>query len=205
MKKVKNISELSDIQLIDFYKKSKDKFYVGELYKRYTSFVFLISMKYLKNEDAAKDSVMQIFEKLFSDLLKHEIANFKSWLHTVTRNNCLQMLRVDTNSQKKVQELKKESEVFMEKEFDFHQTEKDEKEEKLEKLEEAINQLNEEQKLCVKLFYIEGKSYKDIVDITGFDVKKVKSFIQNGKRNLKIILEKAGISYIILLIIEIIS
>lgn len=202
MKQIKNISTLSDLEIIALYVKSKDKSYVGELYKRYTGFVFLISMKYLKDEDAGKDAVMQIFEKLFSDLLKHEISNFKSWLHTVTRNHCLLILRNVTYIQKKETILKKETDFFMDFEADFHLNEKEENETKLLKLDDAINQLNEEQKLCVKLFYIDSKSYKEVADLTGYDINKVKSFIQNGKRNLKIILEKSGLTSIILLIIK---
>lgn len=202
MKISKNISEYNDLEIIELYKKSNDKSYVGELYKRYTGFVFLISMKYLKDENASKDAVMQIFEKLFSDLQKHSITNFKSWLHTVTRNHCLLEIRKDTHVQKKVNEFKKDSEIFMDSENDFHLLEKEENENKLLKIDDAINQLNEEQKQCVKLFYIENKSYKEIVDLTGYDLNKVKSFIQNGKRNLKIILERAGLTGMILLIIK---
>jgi RNA polymerase sigma-70 factor (ECF subfamily) len=57
-------------------------------------------------------------------------------------------------------------------------------------LEEAIQELSEEQKLCVNLFYLQKKSYQQITDRTGFTLMQVKSYIQNGKRNLKIILEK---------------
>jgi RNA polymerase sigma-70 factor (ECF subfamily) len=40
------------------------------------------------------------------------------------------------------------------------------------------------------LFYLEQKCYKDIADLTGYDLNKVKSAIQNGKRNLKICMER---------------
>ena len=109
MKKTNNIENLTDNEIIILYKKSKDKNLVGELYKRYTKFVFLISMKYLTDEDASKDAVMQIFEKLFEDLIKHEITNFKSWLHTVTRNHCFLILRTENYIQKKEEEIKKDS------------------------------------------------------------------------------------------------
>ena len=100
MKQIKDISALNDLEIIALYINTNEKSYVGELYKRYTSFVFLISMKYLKNVDESKDAVMQIFEKLFSALLKYNISNFKSWLHTVTRNHCLLQLRKKTYTQK---------------------------------------------------------------------------------------------------------
>lgn len=203
MEKIKDISLLTDNEVIALYIKTKDKNYIGELYKRYTGFVFLISMKYLKDKDKSKDAVMQIFEKLFMDLLKHEISNFKSWLHTVTRNHCLLIIRNETYIQKKEVEIKKELNFVMESDENFHLNEKDSQDSKIIKLQDALNELSDEQKQCVNLFYIEGKSYKEITDITGFDEKKVKSYIQNGKRNLKNILEKSGISSILLLIINI--
>jgi RNA polymerase sigma-70 factor (ECF subfamily) len=57
-------------------------------------------------------------------------------------------------------------------------------------LEKCIETLGDEQKQCVKLFYLQEKCYKEITESTGFDMNKVKSYIQNGKRNLKICMEK---------------
>jgi len=202
LEKFKNISNLSDNEVIDLYIKTKDKNYVGDLYKRHTSFVFLICMKYLKDKDKSKDAVMQIFEKLFDDLLKHQISNFKSWLHTVARNHCLLIIRSETYKLKKEGEIKKDLDLFMESDNNLHQTENEETDLKISKLQDAINELNDEQKICVNLFYIEDKSYVEIVEITKFDIKKVKSYIQNGKRNLKNILEKSGISSFIVLLIN---
>jgi len=201
LKKTNNIENLTDNEIIILYKKSKDKNLVGELYKRYTKFVFLISMKYLTDEDASKDAVMQIFEKLFEDLIKHEITNFKSWLHTVTRNHCFLILRTENYIQKKEEEIKKDSSIFMESFDDLNQTNELEQEITFQKLQVAINELNDEQKICVELFYLQNKSYNEIVESTGFDMKKVKSYIQNGKRNLKIILEKNGVNGLIIILL----
>jgi len=198
-----SIKKLSDKDLIAEYKSSKNKDFVGELYTRYTQMVFLISMKYLKDEEKAQDAVMQIFEKLFKDLLKHEIGNFKGWLHTVTRNHCLIKLRTEKTLIKNQQGYKKDSESFMESEPDFHQTVKEEEEKKLTSLEEAIEVLKPKQKTCIKLFYLEEKSYTEVAETTGFTMKEVKSFIQNGKRNLKIILERAGIAGAFLIFFQI--
>lgn len=182
-----NIEQFSDAQLIDKYKLIHDKSIVGELYKRHTSFVFLVCMKYLKNKQESQDAVMQIFEKLFDLLLKHNIENFKPWLHTVTKNYCLLQIRNFSHSQKKEQELKKDLKNFVENFDEVNLI--NEKEIKLNQLEKAIEKLNTEQQECINLFYIQEKSYKEIADITGYDIKNVKSFIQNGKRNIKLILE----------------
>lgn len=191
MKKQPNIQTFSDNQLISEYCRTKDNYFAGLLFKRYTSFVFLIGMTYLKNEEKTKDAVMQIFEKLLDDLLKHEISNFKSWLHTVTRNHCLMQLRSEQRLQKKQLEFEKDYATFMENETDLHQIdEPNDNEKKYQNLKAAINELKDEQCQCIKLFYLQEKSYKEIVEQTGLDIKKVKSFIQNGKRNLKILLTK---------------
>lgn len=187
-------TDISDINLISLYKENENKEIIGELYKRYTQFVFLVSMKYLKNEDESKDSVMQIFESLFSDLLHHKIKNFKSWLYMVTRNHCLMKLRKNQKNLINQQELKKDSENFMENDMNSHLIDDNKEEKRIKTVQDAINQLNNEQKECVKLFYLESKSYTEISELTNYSLKKVKSYIQNGKRNLKNILEKAGIA-----------
>jgi len=183
---VANIKALTDEQIIEEYKKTSDKNWVGELYKRYTRFVFLVSMKYLKNEERCHDAVMQIFEKLFTDFHKHKIERFKPWLHTVTRNHCLIMLRKDQSLLLKEKKYQIEQDSFMETEEDLHLDSTNDKDKELSCLKQAILDLSEEQKLCIELFYLQEKSYKEIVDETGFPEKKVKSYIQNGKRNLKI-------------------
>jgi RNA polymerase sigma factor (sigma-70 family) len=197
-------SNITDNQLILLYKKSKDRVIVGELFKRYTQFVFLVSIKYLKDEDESKDNVMTVFEKLFDDLLVHDISNFKSWLYRVTQNQCLMYLRKEQSGLKNLQQYKKDSEGFMEFEPDLHLNENKNNSQTIETIQDAVNQLNKEQGECVKLFYLEGKSYVEIVEITNYSLNNVKSYIQNGKRNLKIILTKAGISeFIIILILNI--
>lgn len=198
-----DIETLSDEQIIERYRQSSDKNWVGELYKRYTRFVFLVSMKYLKNEERCQDAVMQIFEKLFTDFHKHQIEKFKPWLHTVTKNHCLILLRKDQSLLQKEKKFQNEHNSFMESEGELHLDDVDNKEKHLIHLKEAISELNAEQKRCIELFYLEEKSYKEIVDETGFSEKNVKSYIQNGKRNLKIKLMK--MTAVVLLLIWLIT
>jgi len=192
---------LSDNELILLYKENSDKEIIGNLYKKYTRFVFLVSLKYLKDKDESEDAVMQIFEKLFIDLKNHKIDNFKAWLHTVTRNHCLMKLRKNQSTLKKTQEYKIDSENSMESEDYLHLNEKTDDEIKFKNVREAIDGLNNEQQKCIQLFYIESKSYNEVADITGYTLKNVKSYIQNGKRNLKNSLLKAGISELIIIYI----
>ncbi len=156
-------------------------------------------MKYLKNEERSKDAVMQIFEKLFTDLLKHNVENFKAWLHMVVRNHCLGLLRKDQSLQKNGKSYKSEFE-FMETEDEEHLINEQEHEHKINDLGNALKELKSEQKECVELFYLHEKSYNEITDLTGYPIKKVKSYIQNGKRNLKLIMEKmANTSLLVIL------
>lgn len=182
-------NQYSDLELIAEYKNTENKLFIGILYKRYSHLVLGLSLKYLKNEDEAKDAVMQIFEKLFKDLLKHQVEFFKSWLYTYSKNFCLMIIRTRQSKLKKEIELENNADLFMETESGLHLKKADEKEKQFEALENAINELKDEQKKCIDLFYLKEKSYVEIAEITGFTINEVKSYIQNGKRNLKIKLE----------------
>ncbi|MEI9919633.1 MAG: sigma-70 family RNA polymerase sigma factor [Bacteroidota bacterium] len=178
-------SSLSDADLLSQFRATQDLTLVSELFGRYTSMIYGVCLKYLKDRDDAKDAVMQVFEKLPSTLKAHEIANFKSWLYVTTRNHCLMQIRA--RKTKITQEIGPE---LMENELALHPEEEGELESDLSKMEKCIDQLDAPQQQCVRLFYLEEKCYKDVSAATGFDLNKVKSYIQNGKRNLKICMEK---------------
>jgi len=180
-------NQFSDLELIAEYKTTENKLFIGILYKRYSHLVLGLSLKYLKNEDDAKDAVMQIFEKLFTDLLKHQVEFFKSWLYSYSKNYCLMMIRNRQSKLKKDIELEMNVDLFMETRNEFHPNKVDEKENQYVLLEKAIDELAIEQKKCVDLFYLKQKSYAEITQLTGFTLNEVKSYIQNGKRNIKII------------------
>ena len=171
---------LSDEELLLLYKNKQSSEVIGEYYQRYGHLVMGTSMKYLKNKFDAEDLVMHLFEKLPKKLLSHNITNFKSWLYMVTKNECLMLLRKKGNlTSSLTKELEDTDELNL----------KIEKETQIKMLEDAIEDLKAEQKECIKLFYIESKSYQEITETLRLDIKKVKSAIQNGKRNLKINLE----------------
>jgi len=144
-----------------------------------------VCLKYLKDRDESKDAVMQLFEKLIQTLRNHEVDNFKSWLYVTTRNYCLMQIRARKG--KFTQEFSAE---FMENQVLLHPEDEPELEGNLTRLEKCIETLINEQKQCIQLFFLQEKCYKDIAQFTGFDLNQVKSFIQNGKRNLKICMER---------------
>ncbi|MBA4053099.1 MAG: RNA polymerase subunit sigma-24 [Marivirga sp.] len=178
---------MQDNELIRRYKESGEVAILGELYKRYMTLVYGVCLKYLKDREESRDAVMQVFEKLVTTLKEHEVEHFKSWLYVTSRNHCLMQLRA-----RKGKNFEEISEFFMESDALMHLDDEPEMESNLSKLEHCIQKLAAEQKHCVTLFYLQQKCYKEIVQLTGFDDNKVKSYIQNGKRNLKICMEEHG-------------
>jgi RNA polymerase sigma-70 factor (ECF subfamily) len=176
----------TDGELLTRFKDTNNPLIIGELFNRYTHLVFGVCMKYLKNEEDAKDAVMQIFENLFHDLKVHDVGNFKNWIHTVTKNFCLMELRKVKNEVTMKEAARQIFQgTFVETTGQLHLDGDPDNEDKSDKLKDAISQLNKEQKTCIELLYLHKKSYTEITRITGYDLKKVKSYIQNGKRNLK--------------------
>ena len=177
---------LSDADIINLYKKLGDGEVLTPLFDRYIHLVFGVCLKYLKNKEEAKDAAMEIMESLMNKLLQHEINNFPSWLHTVSRNYCLMRIR-NRKEDLFIEIDKRKSEQFvMETDEDLHQ--KIEDEEQFYEMGKAIASLNKKQRQCIRLFYLENRSYNEIANETGYSLKKVKSHIQNGKRNLRIYL-----------------
>ena len=173
----------SDQNLLQQYYDSRDNKLLGVLLQRYTMLLLGVCMKYLKNEEAAKDAVQQIFLKVIHELQRYPVQYFKSWLYMIARNYCLMQLR--RHNVKHVHEL---NENIIEE--PSSPGDALEKEKTFAVMETSLDELNSEQKTCIILFYLEKKSYQQISAQTGFTLMQVKSFIQNGKRNLKLLVEK---------------
>lgn len=176
----------TDNELINLFVETGDNLYVGILYERYGHLVLGLCIKYLKNKDEASDAAIQIFANLLNDLLKYKITFFKSWLYTYSKNFCLMELRKRQSTLKREIEWQENVHLIMDFSDPAHLQEK---ERQITLMEQAINLLNNEQKICIDLFYIKNKSYNEICDITGYSNNDVKSYIQNGKRNLKLKIE----------------
>jgi RNA polymerase sigma-70 factor (ECF subfamily) len=178
-----NHSTLSDEELLLRFRGTDDNAWLGILLQRYTLLLLGVAMKYLKDKDAAQDAVQQIFLKTLTHLPSGEIGNFKGWLYILMRNHCLQYLRdhVHFAPEEAIQWVPAEQE--RKEEALLHEL-------TLTEMESALDELVKEQQVCVKAFYLERKSYQRIMDDTGFSFAQVKSYIQNGKRNLKIILSR---------------
>lgn len=199
-----DIKGLSDEELVTKYRDDEDKRALAELFDRYLRFVFLICVKYLKNDEAAKDMAMQVFEKLTIDLQRFEVTNFKSWLHSVCRNSCLMHLRSTANSSTLSLSDEKLTIQFVEKTAFVHQTDGT-NEAQLQQLEKAVAMLEDGQKQCIELFFLQDKSYAEVADITGFSLNQVKSYIQNGKRNLRNYLVQQGETGLLILVVLLIN
>ncbi|WP_421764145.1 RNA polymerase sigma factor [Ekhidna sp.] len=176
----------TDEEILSRYRKTGDQELIGSLFNSYMLLVYGLCLKYLKNRADSQDATMAIYEHISDKLLGTEVNHFKSWLFMVSKNHCLMELR------KKNPEV--HGDIFMESAEAMHLIdEKIELEKDIEALEECIEELKEDQKICVNLFFLERKSYQQITEETKIDLKKVKSHIQNGKRNLKMCLESKNV------------
>ena len=180
---------LTDEELLKRYCDSGELVYFVEAYKRYMPLVYGVALKYLKRPEDAQDAVMQLFEELVVKIKEVEIQSFKAWLYTCIRNNCLMEIR------KRSKNLSVSlDDSFMEFCDDFHLTVVSESENREESLRECVESLPEKQRISVKYFFFDELSYKEVEERTGFSLKMVKSFIQNGKWNLKLCLERKGVT-----------
>ena len=181
-------TQTTDHGLINQYKQDGDIRVLGELYQRYMDLIYAVCLKYLKEPAEAQDAVMGIFEELVTKLRKHEVNYFKGWLYTVAKNHCLMALR-----SKKQMPLTEMTE-FMQLTENPHLENVIEKELNLNRLSKCIEGLSPDQKHTVQLFYLEEKSYKEIAGITQTEWNKVRSLVQNARRNLKNCMDKNGLS-----------
>ncbi|MFN0030837.1 MAG: RNA polymerase sigma factor [Flavobacteriales bacterium] len=183
----KHISKLSDAELLQSYRHDGKSEWLGELYQRYSYLVFGVCLKYLKDENEARDATLGIFEKLMDTLLVQDVYAFQPWLHRVTKNHCLMALRYQQQHAKR-----HNSYMHVVSSNNGDETEEmllaEWKENSLNQLEHAIEKLKGEQRECVSLFYLKEKSYIEITESTGYSLGEVKSYIQNGKRNLRTLL-----------------
>jgi RNA polymerase sigma factor, sigma-70 family len=178
-------TQWSDDELLKQFIQTANQEFLGSLYSRYIPLVYGLCLKYLQQKEDAEDAVVNIYEELFQKIHNYQVDNFKTWLYSVVKNHCLQVLRKEKN--RFVEEI--ELSDMDSDEFE-HLIDVDVDKEKEEALNYCLDTLPEEQRQCVVHFYFDDLSYADIVDTTGFALSKVKSYIQNGKRNLKICILK---------------
>ena len=178
------LRKLSDEEIISLYKEKQWTGCIDELYQRYSHMVFGVCMKYVKQIENAEDLTLSLFTSLTEKLMKHQVQHFKSWLYVSARNSSLMFLRANKLSQ----ELKDDDILYDD--GDQRLDEKLEQDELLERLTMVFDELKQEQRICIDLFYLQKKSYEEVSQITQYSMKEVKSHLQNGRRNLKLLLEK---------------
>ena len=183
--KADKYQHITDPELLEKFYAGHNNEWLGILLQRYTLLLLGVSMKYLKNEEEAKDSVQQIFLKVIQELHKYKVQYFKSWLYMVAKNHCLMKLR---DRQGKVM-IEINDRLTSKPDEETNLQALVENDHTLELLEASLKELNVEQQQCVTLFYLQKKSYQEVSDETGYNLLQVKSYIQNGKRNLKILIE----------------
>lgn len=183
------IGQRLDEGLLKEFTATADLNVLGRLYSGYMPLVYGVCLKYLKNREESKDAVMQIFEKLIVEIPKQKIDNFRNWLHIVTKNYCLMQLRSQKTKNERMSEFMTDSVTFMENSSFMHPIDEDGQQFDID-LADCIERLKGEQKLCIQQFYYENRCYNEIARNLDLDEKKVKSHLQNAKRNLKLCLEE---------------
>ncbi len=177
-----------DDELIRNFLQKEDTSAFDELFRRYSHLIFFVCQKYLRNSEDSKDAVLEIFEKVHGTLHNHDVSNFKSWLYSVAKRHCLMKLRQTETKRLLIKKPEEMENFFMENQDFMHLLNEDITESY--DLESALRKLEQKQRQCIRLFYYERLSYQEIAEKTGFELKQVKSFIQNGKRNLRKILTR---------------
>lgn len=180
-------THITDTELLNHYYTDGNNEWLGILLQRYTMMLLGVCMKYLKNEEEAKDGVQQVFLKVIDELGKYKVTYFKSWVYMIAKNYCLMKLRDKGKYTAEVNERVMSTPDETEEKASYIEREKT-----ILHMQAALQQLNKEQQLCVTLFYLEKKSYQEITEQTGYSLMQVKSNIQNGKRNLKIQMQRMG-------------
>jgi len=181
----KNLKDADDSELLSSYRQTGDLSVLGRLFEKQMPLVYGVCLKYLADEELAKDAVMGIFEELITKARQHDIKQFSSWLYVVSRNYCLMQLRAEKKAEVISLDSIVESSPFL------HHTD-DNREDVMKALERCMEKLPNNQRQSIALFYLKEKCYKEIADVMGFSLNEVKSYIQNGKRNLKICMDKSG-------------
>ncbi len=181
--RLKNLKDADDSELLNSYRETGDVSALGRLFEKQIPLVYGVCLKYLKDEELAKDAVMGIFEELVGKVKQHDIKQFSAWLYVVSRNYCLMQLRAT----RKVELVSLDGLVEF---YPFLHHADDNREVVMKAMEICMEKLPENQRQSIDLFYLKEKCYKEVAGVTGFSLNEVKSYIQNGKRNLKICLEK---------------
>ena len=192
LKRFRRYKPTTDAEYVAAYRATGDLAVLGELYERHMELVYAVCYNYLRDEDEAKDAVMHLFEQLVTDLRRHDVQQFQSWLHSVARNYCLMQLRrkqahplATLLTHDAAEGEPNDLMLLVDPEADGADLEED-----LTHMETCLHALPAEQRSCLTLFYLEQKSYTDVAHLTGYDLKQVKSYLQNGRRNLKLCMSK---------------
>ncbi len=185
--------DLTDEALLQRFRETGDINDLGLLYSRYMHLVYGVCLKYFKEREESRDAVISIFEKLATEVNNHNINTFRSWLYVVARNYCLMSLRSRKSEGEKITTMVNDPLFFMENSEEMHPIDREEGLDD-QRLNDCIEKLKEEQRECIRLFYYKDKCYLEISELLDMDEKKVKSYLQNGKRNLKICLEAKNVT-----------
>lgn len=166
------------------YFQSGDSEYWGRIFEKYKKRIFLRCLTLLQDNEDASDLTSETFIKAHENIQKYDMKRpFFPWLQQIATNLCIDLLRRKTIIQFTQTDEK----------IEFHSaedvTKKVENRELGDTILKALKSLKNHQKRCFCLFYIHRKSYKEIAELTGYSYNDVRSYIQNGKRKFKLVMQ----------------
>ena len=181
--------EQSDDELLSRYRSTKDQKWITQLFGRYVQLIYGVCLRYTPDVREAEDFTMEIYQKVSDKALTHQIKAFKSWVYVVSKHHCLEQIRKVTG--RRIESFDPD---FMQLRAELHpmddMTDKLALEDKYDRMEYCLKQLNELQKKSIDLFYYQNKSYSEIAKIIEDEVSQVRSYLQNGRRNIKKCVER---------------
>ncbi|MEL6655687.1 MAG: sigma-70 family RNA polymerase sigma factor [Bacteroidota bacterium] len=185
LKVLKSQDQKSDEELVRQFQQSGDRFLLGLLLRRYSQSILGTCHYYLRQPQDAEDAAMEVCELIVRQLQKpKEIKRFKDWVFIIARNYCFRKLK----DNKRLTELSTEWEkdfLNSDVQYELGDTLYVQEEALYARVDAEIQQLNEQQRLCLTAFYWQGEKYKDIAARYGMTTDEVRSAIQNGRRNLR--------------------
>lgn len=181
---IKSRHQLSDEEILKAGSSASAKNAWEELYRRYAALCLGLCIKYLKDRESAKDAVSEIFVRLKADMQKHQIENFRAWFYVYAKNHCLGILRKQQSLQRKQPEVEENFAFHSQTPYDF------ENELQISAVESALKQLKPEQRACITEFYLARQTYEEVAEKLNYTIRQVKSHLQNGRRNLRLIMEE---------------
>ncbi|UJH91962.1 sigma-70 family RNA polymerase sigma factor [Antarcticibacterium sp. 1MA-6-2] len=141
--------------------------------------IYRLALRLLTSREAAEDATQDVILKLWSrnDKLNH-YANLEAFAMTVTKNHCLDQLKLKQNNNLKIVHSNYDS-----KENNQHQ--QLEISDELDQVNKILNALPEQQKLIFQLRDVEQYDYEEISEITQMNETAIRVALSRARKKIR--------------------